>query len=220
MRRGGPWRFGGERLLGVQQRLMRRRANRFERGLPLSLTTPVPPEAVAGPLPPAEEEAATPRPASATLAACLLGAMGVALGLVALLDVGPDVLSVLAEPAVDGITQIVLWLVAAFVGGILVALLVVAGVHVFTAWRMWRGVNWSWVEGLGVSVIGVAFYGIMAGVTDDGEFILTPALILSLGVYAAIVIGLIAARPWFPPVRLSLDPGRAPWWLRLPRRWL
>jgi hypothetical protein len=219
MRRGGPWSSGSDRVQGVYQRLMRRRANRFERGLPLSLTTPVPPEAVAGPLPPAEEEAAGPRPASATLAACLLGAMGVALGVVALVDVGPDVLSVLREPAVDGMTQLVLWLVAAFVAGILVALLAVAGVHVFTAWRIWRGVNWSWIEGVGVSVIGVCFYGIMAGTTDDGQFVVTPALILSLSVYAAIVIGLIAARPWFPPMRLSLDPSRAPWWLRLPRRW-
>lgn len=201
------------------RRLMRRRANRYERGLPMSLTTPVPPEAVSGPLPAAEREASIPRPAAATAAALLLAALGIALAVGAVLDIGRGVIGVLGEPAVDGMTQLVLWLAAAFLAAILVALLGAAALHAYASWRIWRGVNWAWIEGIGVSAIGALLWSTMFGLTDDGQPILTPALAVGLLAYAGVVGGIVAARGWFPPVRLPLDPSRAPWWLRLPRRW-
>jgi TRAP-type C4-dicarboxylate transport system permease small subunit len=203
------------------RRLMRRRANRFERGLPMSLTTPVPPEAVSTPLPPSEVEALSPRPPAATLAAVLLAALGIALAAGAVLDMGVGVLDVLGEPAVDGMTQLVLWLVAAFLGALVLALLGVAALHGYASWRIWHGVNWGWIEGLAVSVIGLLFSGTMFGLTDDGQPTLSLGLLLALVGYAGVVGGILAARTWFPPVRFPMDPSRGPWWLRLRRgpRW-
>jgi small-conductance mechanosensitive channel len=185
----------------------------------MSLTTPVPPEAVSAPLPPWEREAVAPRPMAATVAAVLLATLGIGLAAGAVLDIGAGVLGVLGEPAVDGMTQLVLWLAAAFLGAILLAMLAVAALHGYASWRIWRGVNWGWIEGLAISVVGALFALTMFGLTDEGRPALTPGLVLALVGYACVVGGIVAARGWFPPVRFPMDPSRAPWWMRRPRRW-
>lgn len=199
-------------------RLLRRRLMRAERDLPLSLTIPVSREAMMRPLPAGETIASGPRPLPATLAALLLWTLGAALAALAVVELGPPIVGVLAEEPVDGLSALFAWLIAAFFAGVLAAFLLVAVGHGYAGWRIIEGVNWGFVEGLAMAVVGLLLGTAHVGLDLDGRFAVTPALVGVVAGYLAVVGLLLAARQWFGEIRFPLHPDRAPWWLRLGRR--
>jgi hypothetical protein len=204
-----------ERYRRAAGRLMRRRMHRYDRGLPMDLTEPVPAEAVtAAPLP-VETVATLPRPVSALVAAAILIVMAGVMAAIAVVELGRPVAGLLSEPAVDGMTKIVHVVLAAFLGAVGLALLLLAAAHGYAAWRIWRGVNWALVEGLAVVVVGTPFAVLSFGLTDAGAWQPGPTLILAVGAYLATGVAILASRTWLGPVRFPLNPQRTPWWWRV-----
>lgn len=194
-------------------RLIRRRLGRAERGLPLSLTVPVPPEALA-PLPPVETRATAPRPGAVILAVLLLWVLGAVLAAAAMVELGAPIVEVLAEPAIDGLTLLVGWIVAGVLGMVLAAFLLVAAAHAYAGWRIIEGVNWGLVEGLVVAVIGAMLAAAQWGLDGSGAPSLSLPLVVVLLGYGLVVGLLVWTRRWFGEVWFPLTPERAPWWLR------
>ncbi|MCV0404062.1 MAG: hypothetical protein K5924_10205 [Chloroflexi bacterium] len=196
-------------------RLLRRRLNRAERGLPISLTTPIPPGSMDAPLSEPETVATGPRPPAATAAALLLWMMGAVIAALAVVELGPPILDVAGEPAVDGLTAMMQWLVAGFFAGILGAVLLVAGGHAYAGWRIIEGVNWAFVEGLAMVLIGGLMGATMVGLDAGGRFGLSLPLAGMVAAYAATAGLLLVARPWFGTIRFPISPTHGPWWLRI-----
>jgi hypothetical protein len=207
-----------ERWQRVMGRLMRRRANRGERGLPMSLTIPVPADAMDEPLPPVETIATTPRPSAATVAGVLLWVLGAALAAQSAVDLVPGIVGLATTPAVDGMTALVQLIFAGFLAAILVVMLAFVALHAYAGWRVLSGVNWGFVEGIAAAVIGSVMSLVTYGVIAEGRFALGPLLLVALGGYVATIACLVVARPWFGEIRMPLLPERAPWWWRLSRR--
>jgi hypothetical protein len=208
-----------ERYRRVAGRLIRRRMHRYDRGLPTDLTEPVSAaEAGAAPLP-VETVATGPRPPSAVAAATLLAVLGGMVIAVAAVELGRPVIGLVTEPAVDGMTKLVQLVFAGFLGAIAIGMMLIGVAHGYAAWRIWRGVNWAFVEGLAVVAAGIPFAVISFGLTDAGEWQLNPALLLAMGAYVSVAVAILASRDWLGPVRFPLNPERAPWWMRLRDRW-
>jgi hypothetical protein len=208
-----------ERYRRAAGRMMRRRMHRYDRGLPMDLTQPVSAaEAAAAPLP-SETVATEPRPWSAVVAAALITLMAGVVAAIAVVELGRPVLGLINEPAVDGMTKLVQLVAAGFVGALCLIVLALAAAHVYAAWRIWRGVNWSLVEGLAVVLLGGLFSVFWLGVTDAGGWRLTPFAIAALGAYTTAAVTLLVSRGWLGPIRFPLNPERAPWWMRRLDRW-
>lgn len=131
------------------------------------------------------------------------------------MELGPAIVEVASEPAVDGLTTIVQWLVAAFFAGILAALLAVAATHGYAGWRVLSGVNWALVEGLAVVLVGGLLMATMLGLDVGGRPWLSAPLVAAAVAYVTVAGLLVASRRWFGEIRFPLHPSRGPWWLRL-----
>jgi hypothetical protein len=211
--------FLPKRYREAAARMARRRLARYDRGLPMDLTEPITPEQAASPLIPYETVATGPRPASAMVASVLLVMLGGVMAAIGVTTLGVPVASLVGEPAVDGMTKLVQLIVAAFLGGILLLLLLFAAAHFYAAWRIWQGINWGWVEGSAVSVIGGAFAILTLGLADGGRFQISSTLLLVVGGYAGAVGAIQACRSWLGPVRFPMNREKAPWWMRIADRW-
>jgi hypothetical protein len=207
-----------ERYRRAASRLARRRLARYDRGLPMDLTEPLSPEQAAAPPIPYETMATRPRPASAVIAAGLLAGLGGMMAAVGVTELGGALIGLVNEPAVDGMTKLVQLVVAAFVAGTLLAVLVLAIAHGYAAWRVWQGINWGWIEGLAVAVIGGGLGVLTLGLTDVG-WQLSPIVVLVLAAYLAAIGAILAARSWLGPVRFPMNRDKAPWWMRIADRW-
>jgi hypothetical protein len=208
-----------ERYRRAAGRMMRRRMHRYDRGLPMDLTQPVSAaEAAAAPLP-SETVATEPRPWSAVVAAALITLMAGVVAAIAVVELGRPVLGLINEPAVDGMTKLVQLVAAGVVGALCLIVLALAAAHVYAGWRIWRGVNWSLIEGLAVVLLGGLISAIWLGVTDTGGWRLTPFAITALGVYGTAAVTILLSRGWLGPVRFPLNPEKAPWWMRRLDRW-
>ena len=198
--------------------MARRRLARYDRGLPMDLTEPLSPEEAATPPIPYETVATGPRPAIAVVAAMLLVMLGGVMAAIGVTTLGVPVVGLIREPAVDGMTKLVHLIVAAFIGAIFLAVLLFAIAHFYAAWRVWQGVNWGWIEGLAVSVVGGGFAVLRLGVAD-GRFQLSTILLLVVGGYLGAALAILASRSWLGPVRFPMNREQAPWWMRVTDRW-
>ena len=211
--------FLPKRYREAAARLARRRLARYDRGLPMDLTEPLSPEEAATPPIPYETVATGPRPAIAVVAAMLLVMLGGVMAAIGVTTLGVPVVGLIIEPAVDGMTKLVHLIVAAFIGAIFLAVLLFAIAHFYAAWRVWQGVNWGWIEGLAVSVVGGGFAVLRLGLADDGRFQLTTLLLLVVGGYLGAALAILASRSWLGPVRFPMNREQAPWWMRVTDRW-
>jgi hypothetical protein len=211
--------FLPKRYREAAARMARRRLARYDRGLPMDLTEPLSPEEAASPPIPYETVATGPRPASAVIAAMLLVMLGGVMAAIGVTTLGVPFVGLIGEPAVDGMTKLVQLIVAAFVGAIFLGVLLFAIAHFYAAWRVWQGVNWGWIEGLAVSVIGGGFAVLRLGLGDEGRFQLSTILLLVVGGYLGAVLAIMASRSWLGPVRFPMNREKAPWCLRVTDRW-
>ena len=199
--------------------MARRRLARYDRGLPMDLTEPLSRDEAASPPIPYETVATGPRPASAVVAAMLLVILGGVTAAIGVTTLGVPVVGLIREPAVDGMTKLVHLIVAAFLGAIFLAVVLFALAHLYAAWRVWRGVNWGWIEGLAVAVVGGGFAALRLSFADDGRFQLSPVLLLVVGSYLGAVLAILASRSWLGTVRFPMNREQAPWWMRVTDRW-
>jgi hypothetical protein len=155
----------------------------------------------------------------ATVGAWLLGALGANLVVTSCIDlVGVAAVAIADGP--DALTVVV-----QLVFAVVAALLVLAGVaiglaEIVVAVRVWRGMSWAWIEATVIGAFGLAAAVVGAVHPADAT---APALVRAVHgpwwaaavVAHAVAVGaVLAARPWFGPLRLPTRDAEAPFWLR------
>lgn len=151
------------------------------------------------------------------MATAALIVIGVGLLAASVLDAADLVGAFLAEPAIDGMTFLVNGIITAFVLGIFAAVAALGALHLFVAWRAWRGVPWAWVEGIVIAVIGVGLHVlslISEPVPGPRAFLEVPLALAGIALAGVAIVSLALARDAFGPLWWPRTPSEAPFWLR------